>query len=49
MRPKVTTQLIAVSVALFFVFAGTISTAEAGRGGHGGGHGGGHHSGGGHI
>lgn len=33
MRPKVSTQLIAVSVALFFAFAGAISTAEAGRGG----------------
>ena len=51
MRPKVTTQLIAVSVALFFAFAGAVSTADAGRGGGGrggGGHGGGgHHAGGG--
>ena len=47
MTPKLTTGLIAVSVAAFLALAGAVSTADAGRGGgHGGsGHGGGHHMG----
>ena len=42
MTPKLTTGLIAVSVAAFLALAGAVSTADAGRGG---GHGGGHHMG----
>jgi hypothetical protein len=56
MTPKLTTGLIAVSVAAMLAFAGAVSTAEAGRGGGhggdgrgGGGHGGGHHGGGHHM